>query len=84
MNCLPLQLPEQLCPLNKHQLCSFFIPPASDLHLITYFAAQGAFMQNSCFYWHMCIYVIRFWIFWVVSAFTLTGQKAISHQEHVI
>lgn len=40
MNCFPLQLPEQLSPLNKHQFLFIFIPPAFDLHLVTYFTVQ--------------------------------------------
>lgn len=59
-----------------------FIPPAFDLHLVTYFTAQELTCGSVVFTTIWASTFAKFWIFLgSYSLFTQIGQKAISHKH---
>lgn len=80
VSCPGLYLPEQLSPLNKHQLLFIFIPPAFDLHLVTYFTAQEL-TCGSVVFSVMSVHSARFGIFLAAASLSffvrIGGLKAL-------
>lgn len=84
VSCSGLYPPEQLSPLNKHQLLFIFIPPAFDLHLVTYFTAQEL-TCGSVVFSVMSVHSARFGIFSGAASLspfrTYRGLESISHRH---
>lgn len=84
VSCPGLYPPEQLSPLNKHQLLFIFIPPAFDLHLVTYFTAQEL-TCGSVVFSVMIATVPGLGYFWGAASLspfrTYRGLESISHRH---